>query len=300
MLRKPIVVGIILIFIMISLNPIVFSNIADKNICNEIEKLPHPFLISYNLYLDFQYDLSLLDYPIPLNQRINMPVKVVYWTDIPDFYLFLPWRIKNLILFGQCISPMIVFNLEVKNKPDWANIYFTSPRLLGGIPFDSDGKYEITTNLIIFLYDTAPAESYRINIKASSEGIGRLNDYTYQESIEFTPEFRPGIELSGFESIITPPLEEVEFPIHIKNTGNKISRITPQMGNIPLLWSPSFDTSSIVITVGDTVTVGLSVTAPNNFSGAKIFYVNFLVEIYPYRPDSPTGNYKYYFQLHYP
>ncbi len=300
MFRKSITGGIILIFIMISLNPIVFSNIADKNICNEIEKLPHPFLFSYNLYLDFQYDLSILNDPVPLNQGINIPVKVVYWTDIPDFYLFLPWIIKNLILFGQCISPMIVFNLEVKDKPDWANIYFTSPRILGDIPFDSDGKYELATNLIIFLYDTAPAESYRIDIKASSEGIGRLNDYTYQESIEFTPEFRPGIELSGFESIITPPLEEVEFPIHIKNTGNKISRITPQVGNIPLLWSPYFDTSSIEITVGEAKTVWLSVTAPNDFSGAKIFYVNFLVEQYPYRPDSPTGNYKYYFQLHYP
>ena len=300
MLKRSLAGGIILIFITISLNPIVFSNITDKNICKEIGKLPHPFLISYNLYLDFQYNLSLLNYPIPLNQRINIPVEVVYWTDIPDFYLFLPWRIKNLILFRQCISPLIVFNLEVKNNPDWANIYFTSPILLGDIPFDSDGKYELATNLLILLYDTAPCESYKLDIKASSESIGRLNGYTYQESIEFTPEFRPGIELSGFESIITPPLEEVEFPIHIKNTGNKISRITPQMGNIPLLWSPYFNTSPIVIIVGDTVTIGLSVTAPNDFSGAKIFYVNFLVEIYPYRPDSPTGNYKYYFQLHYP
>ena len=69
--------------------------------------------ISFNSFVDLEFDISLLDEPLAIDESISIPITVKYWTDIPNFFTNLPSLFSNYILFGSFLPPMQVIHLEV-------------------------------------------------------------------------------------------------------------------------------------------------------------------------------------------
>lgn len=198
------------------------------------------------------------------------------------------------------IGPMQTIHLEVLDIPDWANIYISSPDILIDIPFEGDGPVEITTILIISLRVEAPAESYRISIKATWDSFKRLDGNSYQESIEFTPQYRPGFSVTGSNrSVNTPPDKKTIIPIEVKNVGNKLSRITPSivfhLSNFSIKLNPSL----LDLAIDETGTINVEVKPPSNFQGNRTVQIDFAIEQFPKREDSPVGTYSIDINLYY-
>jgi hypothetical protein len=283
----------------IFLTVIIPSVISVNNLeCNDSYK-PTPWLITFYSYIDLEIDINPLNKPIPLNQLISVPIKVIYWTDIPDFFSNLPWIIRNLFIFQRLITPVQTINLTIKEIPDWADLDFIMSKLLFDIPFYGEEIVK-NTSLLILLKDGAPAEPYTICIEAHSEAVGRINEFKYQASISFTAEYTPLIEIYGNRSIITPPNQQVDIPITVKNIGNKISRITPTLINNFDDWLPLIEPSFVELNVNASFDFVLSVTAPNNYNDVEVLEIDFVVEKYPYHVNSTVGHFPYYIFLHYP
>jgi hypothetical protein len=252
-------------------------------------------LISFNSYMDLSYDITPLNDPLAIDVSVTIPITVHYWTNIPDFFRAIPFPINYIILYGQSIGPMQKIHLEVLNTPDWANIYITSPDVLTDIPFHGDGRYEIDTNLVLSPRVEAPAVSYKIDVKATCSSIKRLNGFSYQESIEFTPSFIPTIEISIDNPTRTvAPHTAVNFDIKVRNLGNKITRVTPtlKLSEDASIWTPTINPPNFEINSNSENTFTFSIIAPFDFgwhNKFQSFEIEFLSEVYPYRTASPTS-----------
>ncbi len=218
---KNTIVGIIALFLVFN----IFSPMAISTDLAQRSKI-----ITYKSYVDFEYDTSALNEPLAIDVSVSIPIKIKYWTNIPDMFKKIPFPFNNMILFGSMIGPMQTIHLEVLDPPEWANIYISSPDVLTAIPFEGDEPVEIETNLILAPRIEAPAESYRIDIRATWDSIKRLDGNSYQEAIEFTPQYRPGFSVTvSNRSVNTPPDKKTIIPIEVKNVANKLSRITPSI-----------------------------------------------------------------------
>ena len=249
--------------------------------------------ISFKSYVDFEYDTSALNDPLAIDVSVSIPITIKYWTNIPDMFKKIPFPFNNMILFGSMIGPMQTIHLEVLDPPKWANIYLSSPDILTDIPFYSDGKVEIETNLILSPRIEAPAESYRIDIKASWDSIKRLDGNSYQESLEFTPSFIPTIQITPETPIRTVgPHESVIFNIHIKNLGNKITRVTPDLIGVDDKWTSTINPPNYEIGPNQESTFTFSIITPYDFGWHNEygrFEIEFLSEVYPYRSGAASN-----------
>ena len=248
--------------------------------------------ISFNSYIDIDYDISALNQPLEIDVSITVPITVKYWTDLPNVFSNF-WQIRNIFLFGRPIGPMQTINLELSNSPDWANIYLTSPVILTDIPFDSEEPQELSTNLVISPRVEAPAQSYRIDIKASCESMKRLNGFSYQEAIEFTPSFIPTIQISPEKPIRTVgPHVSIAFNIDVENLGNKITRVTPKLIGVENKWTPTINPPNYAIPPNTKSTFTFSIITPFDFGWHNEygrFEIEFLSEVYPYQSIAATN-----------
>lgn len=257
------------------------------------DKTASATLLNFHSYMDFEYDLSPLGEPLEIDVSVSIPVTVIYWTDIPNFFSKLPYPFNFLILYGSSIGPMQKIHLEILNPPTWANIYISSPDVLVDIPLDKEAPIERKTNLIISPKVEAPAEPSKIDIKGTCEKIRTLGGTTYQESIEFTPSFIPTIQITPTDPIRSVgPHEPVEFKIKIKNSGNKITRITPKLVDVDQDWTPTINPTRYEIKPNQEETFTFSIIAPFDFGWHNeygSFEIKFVSEVYPYRTNSPTS-----------
>jgi hypothetical protein len=279
MKKLPIIWGIILLFLMTSIYPVAISEINDFN---DIDVSSNPYLLSYHSYIDLSYEIS--DLLEPLNQMYvwTIPITVDFWTDIPDFFRILPYRFANLFLYKQFYSPMVQINLEVLNAPEWAQIYINSPNLIIDIPFYGDGKYYLATSLVFLIYENAPSTSHYIDIRATSEGFGRLNGFSHQESIFFSTQFYPNLYIDFKQIIKATPNESIYIPINVTNKGNSISGVRFELLDDLDNWSPILNPSYLAINVDDTAIFQLSLLTPSDFFGSKEFNIRFTSEKYPF------------------
>ena len=233
-MKKILSIVIVMLFVLLSYSPYLSAETKEK-----IQK-DRTYLISFNSYVDMEYNTTLLNEPII--GSIILPINISYWTNIPDFFRKLAFPIDYLILFGQAIGPMQKIHLEILNPPDWANVYISSPDVLTDIPFYLEEIREISVDLILSPRVEAPSESYKIDIRASCDQIKRLNGFTYQESTDFTPSFIPTIEITPHDPIRTVgPHESINFKIDVKNLGNKITRVRPILMDEDLDWTPTIN-----------------------------------------------------------
>jgi len=275
---KSAIIGII--FLLLFFN--IFSPIAMSANPEQRSKL-----ITFNSFIDFEYDTSALNEPLEIDASVSIPITIKYWTNIPDMFKKIPFPLNNMILFGSMIGPMQTIHLEVLDPPEWANIYISSPDILTEIPLASDGPVEVETNLILSPRVEAPAESYRIDIRATWDSIKRLDGNSYQEAIEFTPSFIPTIQITPETPIRTVgPHEAIIFNIHIKNLGNKITRVTPKLIGVDDKWTPTINPPDYEIGPNQESTFTFSIITPYGFGWHNEygrFEIEFLSEVYPYR-----------------
>ena len=251
-------------------------------------------LISFHSYLDLDYNPSILNEPLQIDVAIAVPITVYYWTDIPEIFAKIPFPFNNLLLYGSTIGPMQTIHLELLETPTWANIYFSTSNLITQIPLAGEGKIPINTTLIISPKVEAPAESQRISIKVTSGEMKRLGNYSFQKDIPFTPSFIPTVSIITNNPVRTAgPHESVSFSITVKNLGNKITRVTPNIIGANEKWIPTINPPNFEVNPNQEAEFVFSVISPYDFGWHNEygrFQINFFYEVYPYRIGSPTGN----------
>jgi len=115
---KNLKISVILCFLIIS----TIINIPFTNSSLSAEENQNPKIFSFNSYIDIEYDSEPLNKNLEIDQSINVPLTIEYRTDVPeDFLRWLPWQIKNIILYGSMIGPNQQITLSIEKKPDWAD-----------------------------------------------------------------------------------------------------------------------------------------------------------------------------------
>lgn len=270
----------------------------DKKIVDNAEAQ----LITFNSYMDFQYDTEPLSKPLDIDTSVSTQITVRFWTDIPQLFSKIPFPLNNLILFGQSVGPMQRIRFEVLNPPDWANIYISSPDVLLDIPFDSQDpneKYTTgTVTLIVSPKIEAPATSQKIQIEATCDAIGKLKGTSRQETIEFTPSFIPTVQINIDDPVRTVgPHESVNFNINVRNVGNKITRITPNIVTQTEDWNPTINPPQIEIAPNTDSTFTFSIVSPFEFgwhNEFQSFQISIRSEVYPYRTGAANNTQSVY------
>jgi len=250
-------------------------------------------ILTFPSYLNIDYDENPLNNDLAIDKSISVPVNVTYTTDIPtDFGRFLPWQIRNIILFGSMIGPMQKIHLEIVDAPDWADIYLSQQDIFVNIPLKGDSE-TAKTSLVISPREEAPAVPQSIEIKATSTEIGRITGREIQLSVSFTPKFIPTITISPEEPTRTVgPRQTVNFKIDITNNGNKKIRVTPTLVGVDDEWTPTMNPPFLDIQAAGEGTFTYSIYTPYYFgwhNEIESFQLDFTAQIFPIRPDAPVG-----------
>ncbi|UCD13685.1 MAG: hypothetical protein JSW60_09030 [Thermoplasmatales archaeon] len=250
-------------------------------------------IFSFNSYIDIEYDVTPLSLPLAIDFSVNVPLKIRYRTDVPKTFLwFLPWQLRNIILFGSMIGPMQKIHIEVTDKPDWADIYISQPDLFVDIPF-KDSYYEKNTSLVISPREEAPAVPQSITLKMESETIGRINKIIFTVIVPFTPSFVPTVTITPERPTRTvSPRESVEFKIPVKNNANKKIRVEPQLPHVGDKWAPTLNPPFHDIMPGEQEEFIFSIYTPFDFgwhNEIQSFKINFTAQMFPIRTGSPVG-----------
>jgi hypothetical protein len=142
------------------------------------------------------------------------------------------------------------------------------------------------TDLIISPLEEAPAEPFSILLELICPSKGILKQAVFYEYIEFTPTFKPKIEVIIENSVKrVEPRTPININIKVKNLGNKITKVTPKLNEIKKSWYPEINPSKYEITPDSEGNFILSLISPDEFgwyNNYEIFEIGFLSEIYPY------------------
>jgi len=250
-------------------------------------------LFSFQSYIDIMVDMTPLNQNLEIDQSINVPITITYSTDVPDnFMQFLPWQLRNIVLYGSMIGPMQQITLEIIDEPDWADISLAKNDILTNIP-NQGNPIEKTTSLILSPYEEAPAKPYSIKIKASCNQIGRINQFSTENTVSFTPSFVPTVTIVPERPTRTVgPRESVNFEIKVKNEANKKARITPTINTSASEWSPTINPPFFDINPGAEEVFTFSVYSPYDFgwhNEIQSFQIDITTRIFPLNEDAAVG-----------
>jgi hypothetical protein len=241
-------------------------------------------LITYPAYLNFRFpngSLDRLNEPIGVEDVITVNFEVGYKIGPAELLNTLPgklWLFSSFIVFPSTV------NLEVVDKPDWAQVY-VSPSSLN-LDVRSDGDYEWqTVSLIISPLMDAPAEPDQFIIRASSSSRGRIDEISFEQTIPYEPDYNPLIYVTVDEPTRTAsPGETINFKATVENQGNKETLVTVRIKYASEDWAPVLSISSIPLGAKETKEVSLSLIAPYNFGwhdDVRSFTLEFTPEMLP-------------------
>ena len=283
---------------------LLFSNpvIATTNLESEDHEENSCLTPDFSSNIQIQYDPTVLNSEDSIDLTITLPIDIIYQTTIPSTYFsFIPWRLRNILLFGQTVSPMQKIHLEILDTPSWANIYFSSPDLLTNIPFDGE-KYTVVTNIVIsFDYNQTPSQPYTFEIKASCDSIGHLLGTETTEKITFTPSSIPSIFIDPeYTSISAPAGSLVNLKIEITNKGNAVTLVKGSISTWILDegWGICLTPSFIRLTPDEKkemiLRIGIPKSCTNCYHSVPITFSSSMI----YRPDRSAINQSVYFEIH--
>ena len=256
-----------------------------------------PKLLSFNSYIDIEYDSEPLNEDLAIEKSINIPLTIKYRTDVPEgFPVVIPnalWQIKNWILYGSMIGPMQKIHVEVVDKPSWADISISQPDMFINIPTGSE-ETSISTSLVISPREEAPAVPQSIVLKVECDTIGRINGVTFEETVHFTPSFVPTITITPENPTRTvTPRESVNFKIAVKNNANKKIRVTPAVVGIDTdKWTPTINPPFHDIESAGQEEFIFSIYTPYDFgwhNEIESFQIDFTAKIFPLREEATVG-----------
>jgi len=283
--------GLLLVLLLSSFMTVVPVVSAEESMADNSD----PKLFSFNSYIQIEYDTEPLNDNLEIDQSINVPLSITYKTDVPTNFLgIFPWQLKNIILYGSMIGPMQQITLEVLKKPEWADITLSKKDILTDIPVKGSPTTE-QTSLVLSPYEEAPAQPYTITIRASCGQIGRINSFSTEVDIVFTPSFVPTVTIVPENPTRTVgPRESVNFEISVKNEANKKARITPRLNSNTSAsgWSPTINPPFFDILPGDEEVFVFSVYTPYDFgwhNEIQSFQIDFTTQIFPLQEDAPKG-----------
>ena len=258
----------------------------------------HPF----HQYIEMQYDPSILNQTLDIHKAINLPIKITYWTDMRENLLqWLPWMMRNYLIFNKSF-PQQYIQLELTDKPDWANVGILQPEIPVDIPrvdtseeitFPPRKVFSFISSIIISPLEEAPSRSYSIGIRVRCPEIGLLGESIFEKKITFRPKFLPRIQIKPDKTVkIALPHEAVNFNITVTNYANKKMRIQPDIGDLPEEWRPTINPSFMDINAGNNGSFYFSVFAPYDLGwhdSTETFKVNFTATSFPIDNNSITG-----------
>lgn len=214
--------------------------------------------------------------PLDVDETINLPLTLSYKTDIPpDFLRFFPQRLKNYILYGSMISPTQTIALEVQNILEGVETSIETNEIKTEIPFQ-DSPISISNSLNIELKEILPAEPYTISIKASSGQIGRINSFSTEMDVSFTPRYIASATLDSLEetSLTLSYNNDTRFSFNIRNDANKKSKIFPYVEDIPENLFISFYPESQEVNMDETTSFTISLLAESGFKENKTIAIS--------------------------
>ncbi|MFH1013023.1 MAG: hypothetical protein V1769_00745, partial [Thermoplasmatota archaeon] len=97
---------VILVFNLIILG-LVTPLSSSKKIDSANNTLSKDSFFRFHSYMMVEYDSTILNKDIQPDISISVPIQVYYKTDVPnDFLRFVPWQIRNWIIFGSMMGSM--------------------------------------------------------------------------------------------------------------------------------------------------------------------------------------------------
>ena len=276
----------------------------------------------FDQYIEIDYDASLLNQTIDVDQSLNIPLTITYWTNIPD-YLFwdmffgnctilqkflepirgIFFAIINTWIFGEAL-PTQLLHVNIVEELPWANVRIATPNVSAEIMTNNFSKefvtyppkrnfFQFTSSLIISPLEEAPAQVYSIGLEVICKEKGMINEAVFREDITFTPTFIPKIQIEQERPVrIVSPLDAVNFKIAVTNTANKKVRVTPNLAIMDSKWNPAINPSFHDIVSGEQKDFFFSIYAPYDFGwydDTKSFQMNFTAEAFPLSEGNEVG-----------
>ena len=275
----------ILLFILLFTILFIFTTAIKAN-----ELSDQPKLFSFNSYIEITYDNESLNEPIALERTTTVPLTIKYSTDVPsDFLKFVPWRLRNYILYGNMIAPQQTINLSIIDTPDWMATLLASNQFSIDIPLENE-PVEFSTSLVLEPALDAPAQPYTIVIEASCGQIGRINSFSTQIDISFTPEYRPVVTLfpSSEKSYKLSYNTDIQTFFEIQCLANKKSRVTPIVKNAPENVTITFNPKYLDINVDERDICYVNISADSSFKHNASVVFSVTIQGFPLNEEFPT------------
>lgn len=252
------------------------------------------FFLTFNSYIDIEYNSSVLNEPIPINSAAVVPITIQYTTDVPrNFLWFFPWWLRNIILYRSIIGPIQTIHLEVTNIPDWATVYLSWNNFFIDIPY-SGMTSEKTTLLIISPQEGAPSKPYNLDLKASCDDIGRIKGAEHSDSVMFKPGFSPCLDINAPQFKECPRNQSTVIPINVTNCGNKRTLVDWEIYQPPEGFELSIVPPYFIFDINETTQFYLKIKPPNDYIGDEIITVWFIAKGFPLSPDDPIVDFIFY------
>jgi hypothetical protein len=223
-------------------------------------------IITYPAIISIEIDnssLAELNKPISVGSSILIHLKVGYYFAGPANILKIPF-IGQLWVYGSLIVFPQIIHLSITDKPDWANIYVTTPDVY--IPNINITPSYAIADVVISPYREAPAQPYAIGVKASAPPVGKIAAVNFSTILNFQPAFIPLISVSvGNPVRQVGPREAVNFPVTVTNQGNYEAIVTGVIQDPLAEWAPLISPTQAIVEPGQEQTITFSVVAPYNF-----------------------------------
>ncbi len=196
-------------------------------------------------------------------------------------------NLAKTMYYGTALS----VDLEIVNKPDWAqiNLAFYNLNFVIGKDLPDDKKVMMT----ITVNEDAPAfELGSITIEARVDTISKLlfpdlEGYDQTFSLHFSPTYLPLVDAQPVTNRKTiGPMDTAVFPIELENQGNERTTVFLSPKNVPSDWT-AIITDSKTLEVNEKATVPLTIQAPRGF-GYHYDTETIQVSVVPARATDPN------------
>jgi hypothetical protein len=250
-------------------------------------------IISYPAIISIAIDnasLAVLNNPISIESSVLVHLKIGYSFAGPANILKIPF-IGQLWVYGSLIVFPQIIHLTITDKPDWADIYITTPDVY--IPNITIAPSYAIADVVISPYQEAPAKPYSIGINAYAPAIGKIAAVNYSITLNFQPDFIPLISTEVGDPVRqVGPRQAVNFPVTIRNLGNKQAIVKGVIQDPPAEWAPLISPTETIIGPGQEATIIFSVVTPYNFgwhNEQRTFTIIFTPEKSPPSGEPVTG-----------
>jgi len=295
--KKILVIGIIIIFLGISINPI---QVSSTNIINNNEK-PGEIFFGLKSHIGITWDENESLEPLMPNEGGRaIQLNISYWVTWCIFGQITNYLLKNGV---------VDIYIEIIDMPEFCKASFSTNVTRLAFPDKQYLKESNINHIFVTIDEKAPAfKRFNITIQATMDRQvkGPLRFITFLSPAKITvnltliPDYwgLVSFKLPEGNIIETPPLIEKQLPIIAYNLGNGITYIKSEIFLIPPDFIIYLDPENLILDVGENKTMYLKILAPSNFSGIETIYTKFTPHFLG-RPDLQGPIEIIYFNFHY-